>query len=107
MKYLLLEHWTDLSEVYPRISIFDTAEARDKETLFQIFGEGIEGHEEEAEKYLAKLRETGNLEFEGDAGLSWQECHELKIETEFEITAEELAQSNRDYAEAANPHFQN
>lgn len=77
MKYLLLEHWTDLSEVYPRISVHDTPEARDKATLAVIFSEddgALDGHEDEAEKHLRKLRDTGSLSFEGDPGLSWITC---------------------------------
>jgi hypothetical protein len=68
--YILIEVDDDGEE---HASFYSSPAARDKATLDAIwFGGPDECHKEEAEHYLAEIREKGFIAFEGDPPLIWR-----------------------------------
>lgn len=81
MKYLLIDGMRD---GVANVTITDSKRKRETATLLAIFGSsscGLSPHQKRsARKYLAELKATGLLVFEGDSPIRWIDAPELVIE---------------------------
>lgn len=88
LKYCCLQRGHTYSE--NTLHVCATEEERNTLTQSLIYGESASGPDELEQwaKYAEELRETGNIEFEGDPGLEWFTAHISQPAASLPSTAE-------------------